>query len=192
MVKKVLMVAIMASAVGAALAAGSEKSWPQEPESFIGISLSKSLADNMPQCSGENQAIVYKSLCRAKEFIPNYSFIYGGPEIGIKYSLIAKTRGSQIQNISMDVGERDFNKLLLIFVEKYGKPTIEEVQQIQTKRGVNLDNEIYTWKGAKVAIRLDHYSGNINTSSAMIFNLEVVEAASRDNDRKISDGASKL
>jgi hypothetical protein len=192
MLKKALMIATMASVAGAAFAADKKQNWPLEPDSFMGISLTKSLAESMPQCTGKNLAITQTSLCHDKEYVPDYASIYGGPKIGVGYNLAAKTRGNRIQYISMDIGEEEFDKLLLIFTEKYGKPTSKDLEAIQTKGGAKFTNEIYNWIGKKVSIRVERYSGDIDSSSAMIFNREVLEAAARDTGKKVSDGASKL
>lgn len=192
MPKKALVVALCLSAVGTASAANSKEPWPREPESFMGISLTRSLGDSMPKCTGENLALTQTSLCHDEEVIPNYVSIYGGPKIGLGYNLAAKTREGEIQYISMEIGEVDFDKLLSIFTEKYGKPTSKEDEAIQTNGGAHLTNETYRWTGRKISIQLVRYSGDIDSSSAMIFNRSVMEASSRDSSRKVSDSASKL
>jgi hypothetical protein len=194
MLKKMLMIAMMASVAGAALAADKKQSWPQEPESFMGISLSKSVAESMPQCPSKStgELVLYQtSLCHSEPY-SGYVSIYGGPKIGIHYSLGAMTRDDKIKNISLNTKEYEFDKLLQMLTEKYGKPTSKDLESVQTNGGVKLTNETYYWIGKKVMIRLDRYSGDIESSSAMIFNKEVLEAAAKDSDRAVSAGASKF
>src|SRR5258705_12182717 len=55
---------------------------------------------------------------------------------------------------------KDFDKLSAVFVERYGPPTSQEIQELETRAGGRVTNPILMWSGTATAIRIMRYDPN--------------------------------
>jgi len=184
-----LLIAATAQAAGK-----KDHTWTKEPDSFMGISFSSNIVNDLPPCAPGVFGFDQKMMCYEKPLLPNYFSIEGHPDIGLAYhyKLNAKVKDGQVEYFSLSTNTVEFEKLVQIFTTKYGSPTSRSSEPVQTKGGVSLVNEQLTWSGKSKSIILEKYSGDINTTAAMISDVSKQQKSANEIKQKLNNGASKL
>lgn len=170
--------------------------WPKEPESFLGITLSGDVVNDLPKCKASFSAIFkpeVEPLCYLWPHTsknPKFSQL---PDLGFHYRLSAVMFDGAIQHIILFTRTYNYRKLVEIFVAKYGPPSkrIEEpfrVKGVLTK----YPNEILSWSGKSVSLTLELYNYDGEESSAVFTNKAVAEKAVRARELEVNAAASKL
>lgn len=145
--------------------------WPKEPSEVFGVSFGSSedqvkTARNLHKKHGcmdlSNKTV---RICMEPRSIDPFSKVMFSLE-GDKLTSIYATFNSDRYTFVRDV-----------FVEKYGAPTTREVSKVRTRAGVEYDNEILTWKGSVIALRVSTYGNNVNSGTAIFITNEAMAAA---------------
>ncbi|MNH23287.1 hypothetical protein D3C81_2046010 [compost metagenome] len=79
-----------------------------------------------------------------------------------------------------------------MFIQKYGKPTLQKTEAVKTKVGAMFQNEKLYWDGRKVSIILKKYSDTIEKSSVSVINKAVATKAVEAQRSKLTENASQL
>jgi hypothetical protein len=171
--------------------AAAPGAWAQEPASFMGIKFSSNIIDDLIACPVGYETP--KGMC----YDPPYSGFFrlnGLPNIGLgdSYELLAKVFDNEIQYFRLNTGSENFARLEQIFIAKYGRPTSQSAEPLETTSGVELSNEKLSWSGPNVLIFMTKYSKSISTSSVTISNRAITAEAWDEQQKKIQEGASKL
>lgn len=192
--KRVLLIAALMAAGTAYAAKPAQKTWAQEPNSFLGLSFNSSSILSLPECTPGIYGFQQERLCREKPFESVYYTIEGKPKIGLSYNyhVMAKVAGSQVETFLLTGNTNDFDKAVEIFTEKYGKPSSSSAPEVKTKAGASFTNDTLIWDGARVRITLERFSSDINTFSAAIENKVAVQSSVQADREKIKAGASNL
>ncbi len=99
-----------------------------------------------------------------------------------KLSLTFEPGGGGLDGYIMRFDPRDFELLRAAFMELYGKPT----QPPSRPKGSGLENELLSWKGEAVVIRLNKY---VNVTDGLtdrgIAIVQTRKAWQRDQDAKL-------
>jgi hypothetical protein len=171
--------------------AAAPKPWPQEPSTFMGIDFNKKLEYSLPQCPAGYG--IPTAMCRAPAYKQVYS-IKGGPTLGSigSYTLSAYANPDGVDAFYLTTKSENFAELAKIFIAKYGEPTGRLQNTVQTKRGGEFTDDILHWKGKTIAIMMERYDGDINTSSVMIQTLSSLAATTQQGNDKTKDAAGKL
>ena len=80
--------------------------------------------------------------------------------------LFSPSSGFEAVWLSFD--PREFVIMKQIFVERYGQPTEERNEEIQTSTGARYQNTVLKWSGNKVVIQLERYGSQITASFASL------------------------
>lgn len=66
-------------------------------------------------------------------------------------------------------GFNEYPALREVFLEKFGKPHSAKTENIQTRPGVNVENENLDWDGSHAHVSLQRYSGTVTYAEARFF-----------------------
>lgn len=184
-----LAIICMASAAHGA-SKGSEGQWLQEPRSFIGIKLDEKLTYQLKECPADYS--IPDEICYKRPF-QGYYPLFAVPSLGLHgYTAGVMTHDSQIREISLDTKADDYEIVKSMFIQKYGKPTLQKTETVKTKVGASFQNEKLYWDGRKVSIILKKYSDTIDKSSVSVINKAVAIKAVEAEQSKLSESASQL
>lgn len=169
---------------------GTEGSWSQEPTSFIGINLDEKLTYQLKQCPSDYS--VPDEVCYKTPF-QGYYPLFALPALGLHgYTAGVMTHESQIREISLETKADDYDSVKSMFIQKYGKPTLQKTEVVKTKVGATFQNEKLYWDGRKVSIVLKKYSDTIEKSSVSVINKAVATKAVEAEQSKLTENASQL
>lgn len=168
---------------------GEDMRWPQQPASFMGVSLDKAITSQLSQCHLDSSP---NNLCYQSPYRGYYP-LSGLPQIGIYgYRLSVMTYESKIRQITLDTDSDDYKTLKSMLLQKYGKPKLEGSGAVTTNAGVTFENEKLLWEGDKVMIILKKYSDTIDESSVLVINKSVADHAKEAERSKLLENASKI
>ena len=115
------------------------------------------------------------------------------PSLGLHgYTAGVLTHDSLIREIVLNTKIDDYDAVVALLTQKYGRPQSQKTEMVKTKVGATFQNEKSYWEGKKVKIILRKYSDNIDTSSISVINKSVAVEALRDEHGKVIENASKL
>ena len=86
----------------------------------------------------------------------------------------------------------DFAALRVAFVERYGAPTSRDERQLQNRMGATFTNEILTWNGEKVRIRLNRYGSKLDSGNATITTVEEDRRQNEEATKELKKGQKDL
>lgn len=169
---------------------GGDTGWPQQPTSFMGITLSEPLTRQINQCIAGSYP---PKLCYQEPYHGYYYDLSGLPEIGILgYSVSVMTFESEIRQMSMDLDSDDYGTIKSMLLEKYGKPKLEGAGPVRTKVGATFQNEKLLWEGDRYLVVLMRYGETIDKSSVVVINKSVADKAKESKMKKQSENSSKI
>lgn len=61
-----------------------------------------------------------------------------------------------------------FDELRAIFIERYGPPTDERKAAVKTQAGGTFTNDVVTWSGERVIVRIERYFTSLDTGFAIV------------------------
>ncbi|UVL30138.1 hypothetical protein [Pseudomonas donghuensis] len=184
------LVFICMAAAAHAAKKGAEVPWSQEPTSFIGINLEEKLTYQLKQCPADYS--VPDEICYQRPF-QSYYPLFAVPALGLHgYTAGVMTYESQIREITLDTKVDDYEAVKSMFIQKYGKPTLQKTEAVKTKVGATFQNEKLYWDGRKVSIILKKYSDTIEKSSVSVINKAVATKAVEAQRSKLTENASQL
>ena len=184
------LVFICMAAAAHAAKKGAEVPWSQEPTSFIGINLEEKLTYQLKQCPADYS--VPDEICYQRPF-QGYYPLFAVPSLGLHgYTAGVLTHDSQIREITLDTKADDYEAVKSMFIQKYGKPTLQKTEAVKTKVGAIFQNEKLYWDGRKVSIILKKYSDTIEKSSVSVINKAVATKAVEAQRSKLTENASQL
>ncbi|EIK64006.1 hypothetical protein [Pseudomonas lactis] len=164
--------------------------WVQEPTTFLGIKFDEKLIYQMKQCPADYS--VPPEICYQRPF-QGYYPLFAVPSLGLHgYTAGVLTYDSLIREIVLNTKKDDYDAVVALLTQKYGRPQSQKTEMVKTKVGATFQNEKSYWEGKKVQIILSKYSDNIDTSSISVINKSVAVEALRDEHGKVNENASKL
>lgn len=164
--------------------------WQQEPSAFMGVKLEGNLKYELKQCPAGYD--LPTELCW-KSTSEEFYEVWGLPKVGIdNLRMSVKVVDSNIQYIRLTTYDDQFPKLRDLLVQKYGNPSSTRKEIVKTAAGATFDNEKLYWQGVNITMVLSRYSGDIETSSLVIFNEKAAAEALTKSQKGIKEAASKL
>jgi hypothetical protein len=85
-----------------------------------------------------------------------------------------------------------YEALRTIFSDRYGSPTSIRDEEVKTSMGVGYINQIATWVGERVVIRLRRYGSKVDEGSALIALKEAVDKRRDETEKAIKKGKDDL
>lgn len=168
----------------------TETRWLHEPTSFIGIKLDQNLTYQLKSCPADYS--VPDEVCYQQPF-QGYYPLFAVPSLGLHgYTAGVLTHDSQIREITLDTKADDYEAVKSMFIQKYGKPTLQKTEAVKTKVGATFQNEKLYWDGRKVSIILKKYSDTIEKSSVSVINKAVATKAVEAQRSRLTENASQL
>lgn len=132
-----------------------------EPSGFKGVpfgSSEETLKEKIrATCSNLSKPPLPERSCSA-------SLEIGGVAVLATFTL----RSGALVGISLKFDSQNFNTIEDIFIERYGTPTAQEDNQVQTRMGATLVNRRDVWDGKLVYITLGRFSNEITQSHALL------------------------
>lgn len=171
--------------MGVVLAATNVFAW-NEPTGFRDVPFGSSeeqLRQNIPamSCGGETLGFLPERRCSGYLNI-------GQVEIYTQFGF----RNGGLSRVSFFFRSKDFSSIETAFTAKYGQPTGVEEQNISTRGGLQALNRTLHWRGTKITIRLERYTGSLNDSSGDIETVEEEREQQRRFDEQEKAGAKDL
>lgn len=164
--------------------------WQQEPSAFMGVKLEGNLKYDLKQCPAGYD--LPTELCW-KSTSEEFYEVWGLPEVGIdNLRMSVKVVDSNIQYMRLTTYDDQFPKLRDLLVQKYGNPSSARKEIVKTTAGATFDNEKLYWQGVNITMVLSRYSGDIETSSLVVFNEKATAEALTKSQKGIKEAASKL
>ncbi|MFJ3486557.1 hypothetical protein ACIPL1_24605 [Pseudomonas sp. NPDC090202] len=164
------------------------KVWQQEPDSFMGLRFDQKVDQVLPLCTRGNMT---RTMCHDEPYYNTFR-IRSGPSIGSGYGLHADAGGQGIESFYLTANSEDYVSLSQLLISKYGPPTERTAKVVKTKAGAEFNNETLLWKGSKVIIFAQKYSGDIDSSAVSITTVEASERQSAEMQRKAQEAVNKL
>lgn len=196
---KLLAAAIIALAPAIALA--------QEPLAFKGLALGSSEEEVLKQypksrCSGSPQRrhcmTFLTDLLRRNQPMPGSGVledearqtmtVAGVPVEYFSFTLYDGKLGS----ISMAPASSAFDRIAAAFVDRYGKPSLDQESQITTRAGVAYRQREIFWSIDGGRIRLERYGSDITKSWISYTSSEALEAMKADREESRKKAAKDL
>jgi hypothetical protein len=140
--------------------------WAQEPTSFLGIQIGKSIAASLPACP--NMMIAGQSYPNpdARDTVnggflacymsypgasSSYDAVHMSSRIPFENLLINELDGGVASIYAAFSSDRS-DEVAKALLEKYGKPTTDTIDHVLTKAGVPYDRRILVWVGQNVTV----------------------------------------
>lgn len=171
--------------------------WAQEPTSFTGITLGKTFEESgIKQCpAGTSFLDVYKFKGEDRCYVKSgkYSYIGDFPfDFASSFGMVAHREDGGVSLISLDFPSDKYAEFFEILIERYGKPTSSNINQVANKIGGRFDNYSAAWDGDKVQITVSQRFARIDKGSLtiMLRSAMIEDAQKRKIDAK--EAASKL
>lgn len=162
--------------------------WTKEPDSFMGIRFDQKIDQVLPLCPSSGIA---RNMCHDAPYNTTYR-VRSGPDLGFGYGLHADSGGQGVESFYMTAKSEDYASLSQLLISKYGPPTERTGDAVKTKGGAEFRNETLLWKGSKVIIFVQKYSGDIDTSAVSIRTMDAFNRQSAETQKKAQESASKL
>lgn len=186
----VLAAVVFGSSCFAATKSSVSPKWQQEPSAFMGVKLEGNLKYELKQCPAGYD--LPAELCW-KSTSEEFYEVWGLPKVGIdNLRMSVKVVDSNIQYMRLTTYDDQFPKLRDLLVQKYGNPSSTRKEIVKTAAGATFDNEKLYWQGVNITMVLSRYSGDIETSSLVIFNEKAAAEALTKSQKGIKEAASKL
>lgn len=164
--------------------------WAQEPTTFLGIKLDEKLVYQLKQCPNDYSVPV--EICYQRPF-QGYYPLFAVPSLGLHgYTAGVLTHDSLIREVVLNTKVDDYEAVMALLTQKYGRPQSQKTEMVKTKVGATFQNEKSYWEGKRVGIILSKYSDDIDTSSVSVINKTVAAKALQDERGKVDENASKL
>lgn len=186
-------------AASKAIATSPTKKWQQEPSSFMGLELIQPLSNSVNvECPkgyfGSVDSVKADSLAKLchNDFILKDSgsyTIYGFKVDPLFREAYVKTLDGNLNGLLVKIqtnfNSGDFLQVKNIFIMKYGSPHKTEHEKLKTKGGAEFGNEVLTWVGDKIIIKIESLSSR-GFSNGSIYEYGVVDVYTSDYLNKTS------
>ena len=90
------------------------------------------------------------------------------PLSGVRMEAVYRFRRDRFVGVSMTFPASDFETIAAVFRERFGPPTTSKQERFTTKGGLEATNRVDQWAGAVILIRLERFSGSIDTGQALL------------------------
>jgi hypothetical protein len=92
----------------------------------------------------------------------------------------------------MDANHSSYSELRAIVLERYGKPSQQDEESVQTHGGATLRSERISYVGESVVVTLKERCGSVNKSCLAIYTKELLSEGKRERDQAVKQGAKGL
>jgi hypothetical protein len=97
----------------------------------------------------------------------------------IRVDALYAFRDARFVRVLLTFRSADFNRIVAVFVERYGPPTTETHEAFRTQGGLDSVNRILAWLGPNVAITLNRHGGKIAEGAAMVTTQDEIRESNR-------------
>ena len=97
----------------------------------------------------------------------------------IKVDAIYAFRDARFVRVLLTFRSADFDRIVTIFVERYGPPTTDTHEAFKTRGGLDSVNRVMAWLGPNVAITLNRFGNKIVEGAAMVTTQEEIRESNR-------------
>lgn len=155
--------------------------WLSEPDSFMGLKFGEPLSNHMPECPKHKENIngniydvydidlSFDTKTCWKNLDMEFKTIENPPRLGVAYQAAARVVNDSFEGMIMTFEHFDYLKVLDLFSERYGKPNSEQKTPVQTRAGMKLLGNKYSWIGKNVTIELSEYGRSVDKGELFIF-----------------------
>ena len=111
--------------------------------------------------------------------------IFGDSSVQAIYSF----RADHFVSVAVNYSSKDFDRIVTVFIERYGAPTSEERPPFKSLDGFNTTNQILRWDGPVIAIVLRRYAVETTEGLGSIMTQDEVREARRIFSEQTKGGA---
>lgn len=142
----------------------------------------------MPECPksahGFYDPFKTDSMC-SQVLSTTFAKIHNAPMLGFAYEITAMLYEGKFEGAVILFQHKDYEKLMELFLEKYGKPMSVENNSYSTRGGMKFNGATSTWTGSYLLIKIDEYSSNIEEGSVYISTKVNENSINKSNDEKL-------
>lgn len=163
--------------------------WVEEPSSFMGIVLGKSLSINAPiGCADSKPCSLSKKSYRDEFTVEVRKVNLLNDSVFVR--TLDSTFDGPVGNIKITFERGSFSQVEEILTVKYGTPHQTKIEKLKTKGGAEFDNIVLLWLGEKVSIRAESFSERLIFNDGMIYDIGEINVFTADYLAKKSQESS--
>jgi hypothetical protein len=87
---------------------------------------------------------------------------------------------------------KDFERIKVAFLDRYGVPTKSHIDELQTKMGARYKSENLQWVGSTVWVQLKEYGSTVKEGYADIGKIEFIQSLQRTQRQKDLEASKDL
>ena len=163
--------------------AASPAAW-EEPDNFRGVPWGMSMREAQALLESKGE----KPDCSSRRFCFTFRTSIGPTLARISYVF----EDDKFTSALLTFAPTQYEALRTIFSDRYGPPTSIRDEELKTRMGAAYLNQISTWAGDKVVIRLRRYSSKIDEGSALIALKEALDKRREETEKAIKKGKDDL
>lgn len=156
--------------------------WDAEPDSFLGLKFGQTLESQIPECQNEYDILNSSKSCW-KSFGQGLRPINNPPTLGVLYEAYGHVVNGTLEGMTIEFDHYNYLKMLDMFREKYGLPTLEKKSLFQATGGVKVQGNVYHWVGKNIEIIFSEYGGTIDKGEINVFTKDFKIGRSEENRR---------
>lgn len=151
-----------------------EKVWEKEPTSVMGIKIGEPLEEQMVHCPSHMAYSMefsdwkdIKEMCYDKksEIGREIHNIQQVIPWGTSYIIV---NNEVVEGIILNFHHNFYDKIKLLFIEKYGEPTSSKISEYKNMSGAVLFGETLHWQGKNIFMNIIEYNGSFDSSQIFI------------------------
>lgn len=193
--KRLVNTSIISLAIAAGAYAADKPgatTWDREPDAVMGIALGKPVS-SVPMCADSNPIPDRPAVCispgaHAADYFP----LLGLPFRDIAIDGSISTVDDNVRAVTLFFRARDFDKFSSILVERYGKQTSSETNNVISNAGARLPARTTRWEGRHMTILCAERVGEIDQSVCSMSDNALTAEFARRREEKSKADASKL
>lgn len=158
------------------------RSWPQEPNSFLGIQFGKPLLSSVRECP----SVTEYGYTAYREFEANYPCFgkYGNSYIVYNvhtfYEVYPVEVNGKVESISAIFKSRFADDITQALTEKFGSARLNKTITVQNRMGASFEDHTLKWIGASVEIDFNSIESKVDEGSIAAYTSTYVESKTQD------------
>jgi hypothetical protein len=182
--RRVLVVVGFVLMCGIGMSAQQPKphSWPQEPNSFLGIAFGQPLRASVRECPSEVQYghKVYREYKADYPCFNQYGSSYIVYNVRTFYKIYPVEVNGNVEDVEASFKAWSTQDVAQALTEKFGTAEVDKVIPVQNRMGASFEDHTLTWKGTNVEIDFDSIGSNVDEGSVAAYTNAYVAFKNRD------------
>ena len=164
--------------------------WLREPDSFMDIRFGENVKDKLPRCASKypvEEPPCWRHLIDDVVNIENV--IVGDYSLG---HITVRQPGGRLEQVEIKFITGRYPEMLDILTKRYGKPIETKTEPWQSKAGAMFTNEISSWIGKNIEIRLVERGDTVDEGSVLYTTATWRAASEAEKQERVQQGADAL